>query len=532
MRRTPMRRIGSVLLAVITVTAGLAAPAQAAGTGSIVGHLTNHGAPVASATVWLHPVNGFTGYTTGIATGTISGRFVDGNGNGIPDVNVTVSQGEGPTRGETTDSDGYYSIPDLQVGSYRVFFARWELNIGQYAYGTTNPDAATAIVVTEGATTTVNDTRLPTGSVRVTAKDALTGAPITSLFYASINNGNQGDSTETGELIFPTVTVGDYLVSGGAPGYIYEQNIPLTVAAGQRTELVLSLTPKAKITTKVVDAVTGAPVADVCLFAARLQHFVMPEDCYYRSEADGTATVEVETTGSYQLFARPYGGVHGAQWVGATGGTGSQLLAKSIQAANGQSVAGPVIRLDAAGTVTGKVTNADGSTPSFTGIVSTGDGGFNSGSIGAWGLDEQGRYTLDFLGPYEWPLLFDTDADAAQWSGGVANRYLATKVKVTSGAVKTYDYTMKHGTTVKVSVPGDTRGTHIAAYNAVTGDETTFLWSADLSVGVTTQVLGPQVVKFAVYANTLEWAGGTDLNSAKPYVIPVSGAKTITLTLG
>src|SRR3954447_22437978 len=84
MRRTPLRRFGLMLLAVVITTLGTTTPAQAADTGVITGRITYNGVPVANTSV----------YANNDETGEGGVNFTDGSGR--------------------------YTIADLPPGSYRV----------------------------------------------------------------------------------------------------------------------------------------------------------------------------------------------------------------------------------------------------------------------------------------------------------------------------------------------------------------------------------------------------------------------------
>ncbi|WP_117210165.1 hypothetical protein [Allorhizocola rhizosphaerae] len=142
-----------------------------------------------------------------------------------------------------------------------------------------------------------------------------------------------------------------------------------------------------------------------------------------------------------------------------------------------------------------------------------------------------GRYTIDFLGPYDWPLLFNAWDQASQWSGQVGNRHLARAVKVNAGATTTFDFRFRPAVAVTVKVRGVPAGIDsIVALNAITGD---FMGGAGGLPGdsVTMGLVGPQLVKLLITPRDGEqrWVGGDDFLDAQPFWIPASGSRTITV---
>jgi hypothetical protein len=684
MFRAPLRRVGLVLLAVVTATAGLAAPAYAAPTGSIVGRLTGSNTPAANVQVTVQSVdqgsfgwaytdavgdysvgglepgeyrvsfspNGApTQYVPGVynpsdadlvtvaeggvvtvnetlvPTGTLTGRLTDRTGNPMPHVWMsarpvntndykpivgfstdvtgvfalrvapgdyvvsfqvgsgaslfvpgvtkqsaatvfTVAVGQvvtadstvapsGTVSGQYLHADGSpvvngqvvamplddevgsamasitngrYQIRDLPVGSYRL--AMYEHGPQgywlQFAYGTIDPTLAAVIIVTENSNSVVNDTVLGRGSVRVTAKDAVTGQPVMN-YFSSL--GERYGQSENSVALVDQVTAGSYQMYTYAEGY-KANHTSVTVTAGQQIDAVVTLQPLGRIETTVVDALTGAPVPGICVTAQQPQSFRLGEGCYLSDET-GKVTVYTNDPGTYQLFALPKESVYGAQWVGVSKGSGRQTDAKLLTVTSGAVTAGPTIRLDKAGVITGRVLNQNGSVPQY-GYVAVGQEPWGlGGGGGIVGLDAEGDFTINFLGPYKWPLLFGGGKNAFQWSGGVANRFLAAGVSVTSGASTTYNYTMKPGTAVTITMPTGTNEQSLKLYNAITGDYAGASWFSTPGSTETFQVLGPQVVKVQIDDGPgSSWIGGTDFASADPFLIPASGSKTFALTEG
>jgi hypothetical protein len=94
--------------------------------------------------------------------------------------------------------------------------------------------------------------------------------------------------------------------------------------------------------------------------------------------------------------------------------------------------------------------------------------------VGCSDLDNNGRYTIDSLGPYQWKVEFVASTYALQWSGGAAARDDATPVKVKAGATVALNASMpKAGSisgTVTLASGGDPSGVVIEPIDADTGD--------------------------------------------------------------
>ncbi|NUT23560.1 MAG: PEGA domain-containing protein [Hamadaea sp.] len=467
--------------------------------------------------------------------GRLAGHFTAADGSPMGGLSVSAADVNGWSLAYgTTSDDGTYAIDQVFVGDYRVAFESWETGFQQWAYGKTNPADADVITVTAGQTTTVDDSRLPAGTVRITAKDASTGTPL-SQFEAYLNDGFKGAGTSTGELVMSDVPTGTYQVTVTAEGYIFSPKAAtVTVTAGQQAEVSVTLRPMAKISTTVVDRATGQPVADVCVFPETKLNFVITDGCV-RSGNDGKVDAYVNP-GEYELFALPpRGSAYGAQWVGPNGGTGVQTDAAILTATEGQAVAAPAIKLDRAGTITGTVTSSTGAvqTQGYVGIVQP---DFGSGAdIRYTPISSNGVYTVDYLGPYKWPLYFTAAGHANQWSGGTGNRRLADLVKVRPGQTTTYDYRLKQGTKVTITWSG-TGGGRFLARNAVTGDIVGIRdGSSGTPVIAELFVIGPQRVKLQCYCGAEAsplWHGGTDFATADVVIIPDPGPYAIEFRQG
>ncbi|GIH06143.1 hypothetical protein Rhe02_42100 [Rhizocola hellebori] len=586
MRKFRLPRLGLLISGLMMVAVGAAAPAQAvADTGSIAGHLTDNGSPVVHAFVTVYgpsavttttDVNGFyraeglqpgpeyrvtfsmapgltqfaqskltdptaTRYTVTAGAETIvddsllprgsaTGRFVDSDGSPIAGASVTLNHiGGSSGPGTTTDANGFWTIGSAFAASYEVLFQKYELGIYQLAFGKPAFDPgyrADPVTVTANTTTTVNDTALPRGDVLVHARDSLTGAPVNS-FYAEIFP--RSGSTETGTLLIQSVQAGTRNLNIFGEGH-HSRSATVAVTGGAQAEVTVDLVPASALEVTAVDAATGAPVPGVCIQLTTLTDGTIDSECDEPTDEQGHLTRTFLEAGTYQVFAAPVNAPgYGAQWVGPHGGTGRQLQAKSITLSAGQTKS-LTIKMDRAGTITGRVTKPDGQ-PAASARVGLVQGGYPicCGGPVTTSTDENGFYTIDFAGPYDWPLSFVQDN--LQFAGHTANRHLAQTVRVRAGATTTYDYRFKAGTAVTATVLGRS-GDTLVAHNAFTGDTTG--WSfGDLSEPQHLSLLGPQFVKFrATGVDGEAWFGGDSFADASIFFIPGSGSKSITLNFG
>ncbi|WP_329109584.1 carboxypeptidase regulatory-like domain-containing protein [Micromonospora sp. NBC_01699] len=463
-----------------------------------------------------------------LPTGSVDGRFTDAAGNGMAGISVTVFDVE---RNEylsgSTTADGRYRIDGVLHGDYRVRFTDWQSGLDQYAHGKLTEAAADPITVAANQTTTVDDSRLPTGSVRITARDSVTGAVVPDFFATVLGRG--GASTG-GAVVIDEVPAGSHVISASGENHPYVGNAAtVTVVAGEQTDVELTLRPYARITTRVTDRASGAPVGDICVVALPVKTFPFPGGCSGVSDPTGAATLRVSESGAYNLLVLPEpGSDYGAQWVGSTGGTGTQQTARRVTVAAGEVRAVPKIKLDPRGTISGTVTGATGA-PVQAGSVSiagpdlSGSGHGNRGSQVA----ADGSYEIDWLGPYEWPLLFSAADHAYQWSGTVGNRLNADPVSVQAGATTDFDHTLTQGTNLVVTAPGEPGVCRLVVRNAVTSDGAGLVHNYSPTSGTPLRILGGQKVKIELTCGSTRWYGGTDLASATAVTIPAQGTVSI-----
>ncbi|WFE28875.1 hypothetical protein O7623_06720 [Solwaraspora sp. WMMD791] len=284
------------------------------------------------------------------------------------------------------------------------------------------------------------------------------------------------------------------------------------------------------IRTSVIDAATGEPVADICVFAVPVFTFSFADVCPTRSDSRGRVNVPVPGTGSYNLFALPDSGSrYGAQWVGQTGGTGTQKEARWFTFTADEVKPGPTILLDDRSVVTGVLIGADDTalTNGTVGIVAPVPDGSRDPRYSP--VAEDGTFSIDWLGPYQWPLLFKADGYPYQWSGHVGNRLRAALVDVDVNAPP-YQYELEAGTSVTVEIAEPPAGPgRIVLHNVSTKDPVGVVELDDAATTASLVVLPRQQVKLhCVCSGEHRWHGGTDFSSAIGEPIRTNGPQFIT----
>jgi protocatechuate 3,4-dioxygenase beta subunit len=468
-------------------------------------------------------------------SGTVSGRLIDSDGNPVADASISmVSNNNAKSAFGFTDDTGAYSMPAYD-GTYRLSY---DTSIGnQYFNNQTEPDQATPVTVTTDTTTTANDQLPVPGSISVTAINATTQAPVQS-FCVFVSLIAQSVCTDNGTALVPQALPGQFEVSVDTDSDSGFANV--AVASGQTTPVTISLIDPSTVTTTIVDAKTGAPVANACLHLVDVTAPSSLGQGGLCSGPDGTINNSYPAA-TYKGFVSVNDGVHGDQWVGPTGGVGQFKRAISFTLSSGTNTAIPTIKLDRAGTISGTITDAASGLPvpeSFAALASV------SGANGGGGLtanaDGSGHYTMSNLGPYNWTLFFAGAGEASVFSGGVPNRDKATTIKVRAGQTTTYNIGLTPGTTVtgKVTLADGTRVKvgDVEVFNADTGED---LGRSDITGSpavYTLHVAGRQRVRLLYSAQVrgttfFGFSGGSgDTASATVYTIPPQGVRTINIT--
>ncbi|MGW0504838.1 carboxypeptidase regulatory-like domain-containing protein [Micromonospora sp. NPDC003241] len=416
---------------------------------------------------------------TVLPVGTLSGRFTTAAGAPLSRAQVYFyaanDENMQSVHWATTGADGAFEVL-LLAGAYKVGLFTDERH--QYYPGQLAPDLADVVTVRGDQRTTITDSLLGTGAIRVTAVDSVTGAAVANFCANDVCSNGGGTVTVTG------LPQGRHDLSLYTPDsrYFSRERKDVRVRADRTTDLTVKLRPGAIIATTVVDRQSGAPVRDVCLDAFLPKRVTLRDGSGNCSDRNGRIQIGPLTAGEYRLFAKPLNETYGRQWVGPDGGTGDERAAATVTATPGQVTTGPVVRLDRAGRLTGRVTDAQTGAPLAYAGVSVFTGHPGAGAEDAR-TDEQGRYTLTRLGPYEWPVSFGRGSYATVWSGGSATRFAATPVPITAAATATLDVALTPG----VQLNGTFRNTDgqplrsgwVVAHSVETGDITGAGWLTD-----------------------------------------------------
>ncbi|MCU7730350.1 carboxypeptidase-like regulatory domain-containing protein [Actinoplanes sp. KI2] len=267
-------------------------------------------------------------------TGTIAGHFEAAGAT----VTVFAAAGSPATLNGWTDADGAYSIAAFP-GTYHVRFG-WQ-SAQQFAVQAASEAAATPVTVTAGQTTTVDDHKLPVGTVggRLTEAD---GSPLADARVTLHHAGDPIGFAVTGED--GTYTLGEALAGDGytlsystegaaelyVPGTVDESKArPFAVVAGQNTTVDDRRPTPATVHGKLVDT-GGSPKADMQVTVQ------LPNDVQFftQTAADGTWSVAGVFPADYKVsFTTP--DYRRTQWAY---GKGTEAEATVIPVAAGADV--------------------------------------------------------------------------------------------------------------------------------------------------------------------------------------------------
>ncbi|MDG4771149.1 hypothetical protein [Solwaraspora sp. WMMD792] len=308
----------------------------------------------------------------------------------------------------------------------------------------------------------------------------------------------------------------------------------VTIVGGPPARAAAAQSTDAYIKTWVYARDTGLPMKGVCIFAVPARGTFNLQELCSSSTGLGRVRVQVSVPGSYNLFARAPGYTgYGSQWVGPSGGTGTQQSARQITVSvPGETKTAPTIFIDRSVSIRGKLPAPDPVPPPGqrgTVGISAPEPEYRLPPISS-PIYYDGSFNINWLGPYEWPLLFRIPGQADQWSGGGGNRLRADLIQAAVPGGSPIDFTVKRGVSAIVNFTDPPTGSdnRVVLRNVTTGES---VGVGSLGSGSKVRirvVLGQQVKIQCLCGGTTSWHGGTDFDSATPVVITGGGPTEVT----
>jgi hypothetical protein len=480
----------------------------------------------------------------GVIPGTgLHGTILDYAGAPLAGAKIAYSAtGTGWSAPITTQADGTYSAA-VPAGSFKVRITA-PGGLVQYAPGQTTVDAATAYVITNGSMTTVDDQLLPSGTVQINLVSSAGGAPVGVGCVALAPAASQCGQAD-GHYLYAGVPLGDHTLSVFDIKTFFPRTVTIPVTAGAGT-FPVALDPAATIQTTVTASDNPAVHPNFCVLAV---YPGVDEGTNVNCGVDpstGSLLIGPVKATNVQLFALPadvydsshtFAPAYGAQWVGVSGGTGDQRLARKIKTVAGAVSTIPAIHVDPAGSIAGLLDDAyigDSQTRAWIRPFGLQDGlrfiGAPIDQPALVGYDYIGApYVLNGLGPYAWPINVQGDRGvyADYWSGGATNRYNATAVQVHSNQTTTLNVILR---LTMAGVTGDIHITSgasagpfwVSARNVYTGDSTGLSRTNGAQFGIGGLNSDSVVISYGII-------GGTGCTSRQP--TPTGGAGSTNVVL-
>ncbi|RXH58431.1 carboxypeptidase regulatory-like domain-containing protein [Granulicella sibirica] len=321
----------------------------------------------------------------GVSTGVVTGTIVNPKLKPVPGAIVTIS-GTGVTLTATADATGTYRVTNLPGGAIMVGALDPTTGLRGQSTGTLPPQSTTPL--------TVNVTLGGFGTVAGTVANA-DGSPAATGTTVSLSGSTTASTTTAalGAYAFPFVPLGSFTVqatdtrgnSGSASGFI--------ATTSQTVTANIQFLGNGTVTGLVSDASGNpAPNAAITLMAQNSTQ----QSLTTTSDASGHYTLSNVFVGSFAVSASLASGNLGGTALGIINQQGQTVTLN--------------ITLAAAGTITGRILQADGQTPAASVKVQAGQNAITATS------DAQGNYTLNFVPPGKVQLLATDPATGNQGS--------------------------------------------------------------------------------------------------------------------
>ena len=339
--------------------------------------------------------------------GTISGTvYMSDGATALADAEVWAEQydccGEGG--GALTAADGTYTIDSLAPGDFRVRAQKQGYTFEYYS-STTRRDLSTRVSVVQGVDMpNINFTLDPAGTISGVVTEANGGSPIANanVFaqdFGAVGGGNGTRTKFDGTYVIDSLPGGAYRVTAEKDGFVrefwqetpaYQSSTPVAVTAGiDAGNINFTLEVGASISGKVTQANGDTPISNADV---RADHIGGGGGNGTRSRSDGTYTIDGLASGSYRVGAEKPGYAI-EYWEETPLHESSTPVTVTIPNDTG----GIDFTLDPGGSISGTVTEVDGSTPIADADVWAeypGGGGGNGTRSRA-----DGTYTIHGLAP-------------------------------------------------------------------------------------------------------------------------------------
>lgn len=400
--------------------------------------------------------------------GSISGRVtLETTGAGLYDIYVRAyDSNQNYYNNYYTDSDGYYTIPGLRSGIYKVYFSsyenyapEWYNNKGSFISG--DPLGVTAGSDTPGVNAQLAAGATISGRVRDPYGVGINNIPVEvydgsgNYLYNDYTDSN-GDYAITNlpagglKVLFKASYGGTYLDEWYNDKHSFYYADPVNVTAGSTTANInADVLEGGGIGGRVTDG-SGNGISSVYVKVFDLD---ANEIMYYYTDSDGYYELQGLYPGSYKVwFDAYYASDFASEWYNDKGSfdTGNMLAVSS-----GSTTTNIDAVLGTGGTISGTVLNPGG-------------GGLGGVVVAAYDLDHRlafstqtytgGQYYLDALAPGCYKIYFDptftTGQYIAEWYFDKANFDLADPLTVTAGAQTNAAATiLSQGTRISVTSP-------------------------------------------------------------------------------
>jgi PKD repeat protein/protocatechuate 3,4-dioxygenase beta subunit len=334
--------------------------------------------------------------------GSVSGRVTDTAGNPVSGASVSILSASGVGLGfATSGTDGRYVISGLGAGSYRVQFSHTAGGyLSEYWNDQSSLEAASPVEVVAGVETSNVDASLSSaGGISGRVTDAA-GAPLSGVWVAAnaiSGSGAAGFATTgtDGTYAITALPAGSYRVEFSDSTalhtteywndqYSYGQATPVAVTAGAITSGVdAALSVGGSLSGRVTDAV-GTPLSGVWVSAESLSGGPSGSAT---TGADGRYVVQGLRPGAHRVrFDDSLGGHISEYW-------NDQVLAQNatpVPVTLGEDTPGVDAALSSGGTISGIVTDEDGTPIAGVWVSAQPVNGSSAGSS----TDADGRYAI------------------------------------------------------------------------------------------------------------------------------------------